>query len=359
MGSVCLSMVIKNECKVIQKCLASIKPFIDFWVIVDTGSNDGTQEMVRDALRGVPGELYELPDGDRNRAMSLAMGKGDYFLFLDADQEFSYSASTFPLLDLSCYYIRHYSEYTESFRIFLAKQGIDWNWRGAVHEDIYSSEAKEGKVLEGARIVTMPFDPDKLKEEIGLMEQILEKDPTDGKMLYHLAYAYEKAGNQKAALEFYDKRLRLSGPILEIYYCLLRSTFLKGRLRWPAHVVVDGYRRAQLLLPERVESYAYLADFLRKRDNFIMGYLLIKETLSLPYPKWMYRVDTALYRYGRLALLAECAWRIGKIDEAFAAIEKMLAMDDLPSHIRTNMEKNRALKMFNEYTGVSRCPQFV
>lgn len=355
MASICLSMVVKNEIKVIKKCLASIKPFVDFWVIVDRGSSDGTQQMIRETLEGVPGELHELPRGDRNLAMSLAREKGEYLLFLDPDHEFSYNASAFPPLNLPCYYVRHRTEYTESFRIFLVKQGLDWHWQGAVYEEIYSSMAKEGKVLEGAKIVTVPFDSDKLKEEIRQMEQILENDPKDGKMLYHLAYAFEKAGNQKAALECYDKRLRLSGSIYELYYCLLRSAFLKTKLNWPAHVIVDGYRRAQLLLPNRAESYAYLADFLRKRDNFTMGYLLVKESLSLPDPEWIYRVDTALYHYGRLALLAECAWRIGKVDESFEAIEKMLAMDDLPKHIRENMEKNRALKMFDGYTGASSC----
>ena len=33
---ICLNMIVKNESKVIERCLASVKPLIDYWVIFDT-----------------------------------------------------------------------------------------------------------------------------------------------------------------------------------------------------------------------------------------------------------------------------------------------------------------------------------
>ena len=57
--TVCLSMIVKNEAPVIRRCLASVCPLIDSWVIIDTGSNDGTQEIIREYLRDIPGELHE------------------------------------------------------------------------------------------------------------------------------------------------------------------------------------------------------------------------------------------------------------------------------------------------------------
>ena len=43
-------MIVKNEAHVIKRCLGSVKPWIDHWTIVDTGSNDGTQSLVREVL---------------------------------------------------------------------------------------------------------------------------------------------------------------------------------------------------------------------------------------------------------------------------------------------------------------------
>ena len=50
-------MIVKNEAHVIERCLASVKSIVASWVIVDTGSTDGTQEFVRSVMAGIPGEL--------------------------------------------------------------------------------------------------------------------------------------------------------------------------------------------------------------------------------------------------------------------------------------------------------------
>ena len=56
--------------------LDSFKPYIDHWTILDTGSTDGTQQIIKQLLEGVPGQLFEEPFVDfaisRNRALELA-----------------------------------------------------------------------------------------------------------------------------------------------------------------------------------------------------------------------------------------------------------------------------------------------
>ncbi len=56
-----LCMIVKNEVSVIERCLASVRPWLDFWLIVDTGSTDGTQAKILEVMADMPGELHERP----------------------------------------------------------------------------------------------------------------------------------------------------------------------------------------------------------------------------------------------------------------------------------------------------------
>ena len=44
---IALCMIVKNEEKIIERCLSSVLPLIDSWVIVDTGSTDGTLDKIK------------------------------------------------------------------------------------------------------------------------------------------------------------------------------------------------------------------------------------------------------------------------------------------------------------------------
>ena len=59
--SIALCMIVKDEVEVLSSCFASCRELIDHWVICDTGSTDGTQELIRRELAGIPGELHERP----------------------------------------------------------------------------------------------------------------------------------------------------------------------------------------------------------------------------------------------------------------------------------------------------------
>ncbi len=61
-------------------------------VVVDTGSTDGTQEMVRELLAGVPGFLLERPwrDFGHNRTEALeAAEHAEYSFVINADEVFA------------------------------------------------------------------------------------------------------------------------------------------------------------------------------------------------------------------------------------------------------------------------------
>ena len=81
-----LAMVVKNAAHGIVRTLSSVAPAIDNWAVIDTGSTDGTQDLVTRTLRGRPGRVASMPFEDfaatRNNALAVAELDADWVLML-------------------------------------------------------------------------------------------------------------------------------------------------------------------------------------------------------------------------------------------------------------------------------------
>jgi len=101
-----LSMIVKNETHIIKECFDSLHKFIDYWVICDTGSTDGTQELITQYFKekGIPGELHQHEWEDfatnRTKALDLCTGKGDYAWMIDAD-DYLVGEMQFPVIRIT------------------------------------------------------------------------------------------------------------------------------------------------------------------------------------------------------------------------------------------------------------------
>jgi hypothetical protein len=89
---VCFSMVIKDESPaLIQRCLESVKPWINTWEIVDSTVSEEVQSVVQKTLQGIPGELHACPWISKNYNLNVALqftrNKSDYLLMLEPSDE--------------------------------------------------------------------------------------------------------------------------------------------------------------------------------------------------------------------------------------------------------------------------------
>ena len=90
MVKIILISMIKNEEKIIERCISSVLPIIDAICVTDTGSTDNTQQIIKDFFydKCIPGEIFndEWRDFGYNRSKALehAYGKTDYLLVFDA-----------------------------------------------------------------------------------------------------------------------------------------------------------------------------------------------------------------------------------------------------------------------------------
>src|SRR5687767_10746710 len=103
-------MIVKNEAANIGRCLESARGLFDRAAVVDTGSTDGTQDLVRSLVPDVLLEEHAWVDfpTNRNQALRLAESTGcDYLLILDADDELVDKPHGWGDLTADVYYL-HY-----------------------------------------------------------------------------------------------------------------------------------------------------------------------------------------------------------------------------------------------------------
>lgn len=82
--TISLCMIVKDEEQTISKCLESVKSVVDEIIIVDTGSTDGTKEIVKK----YDAKVYDfqwIEDFSAARNFAFSKATKEYILWLDAD----------------------------------------------------------------------------------------------------------------------------------------------------------------------------------------------------------------------------------------------------------------------------------
>jgi len=84
-------MIVKNESKIITRCLQAVLPIIDTYCICDTGSTDNTEEVIHEFFKAhdISGVVFKEPfqnfGYNRTVALEKAKGMATYALLVDAD----------------------------------------------------------------------------------------------------------------------------------------------------------------------------------------------------------------------------------------------------------------------------------
>lgn len=344
-------MIVKNESPVIERCLASVRPWIDAWVVVDTGSTDGTQALVRNALAGLPGELHERPWRDfahnRNEALELARGRADYVMFIDADETLGVPSDfAWPALHAGGYMFRCVLNGWDYWRNSLVASRLPWRWEGVLHEYLTCDEAHAWQQIEGPRIEVSrdgarARDPQTYLRDIEVLARALEAEPDNTRYAFYLAQSFRDAGRPREALEGYRRRAAMGGWAEECWFSLFQVAVLLERLAAPPAEVRDAYLAAYAARPSRAEPLCELARYLRLRGEHALAHLFATRAAAMPQPDDLLFVDTAVYTWRALDEVGASAWYAGAMEDGRRALDQLLSTGRVPPAERARVEANR------------------
>ena len=374
-------LMIKDEAHCIEKTLQPlIEGGIKDFVLLDTGSTDGTQNIVREYFKKnkVDGTLFEEPFIDfstsRNRLLALAEGtypNATFWLMLDANwhvygvkhliefcQKQKNQATPSYGMFISKTYPDNIKEEFWSFRIFRAQNKI--RYRGRVHELIdqesnsYTDLSKIW-IEEIPKLIGHERSIARAKQDIGMLKLDLEENPKNPRTLYYLARCYALTKDWEHAYEYYKKRTKLKGSIGENYDTYMdlskvSQKYFKEILgdqwhsKWPE---IMGYLlKAHALCPWQIEPLIMIAQYYLETKKYFLAFLFIKPTLNklMKVDPPFYVKITQHYTFTRYAIAAQCAWAAGEFELGAWAALKALEVEPDNEMLRNNYLFYKSMK---------------
>ena len=349
----CLCMMVKNESERIREALKSAKPFIQRWLVIDTGSTDNTKDIVLEEMADIPGNLIDRPwvgwTANRNELIELGrVSKPDFLLLLDGDQVIVPQGEQPLKLDPDVvYWATHRQGSTEFKKPLLLPPKYNWHHVGVTHEfltpepDKPKMEILPVVIQESGRVKTTEY----FLKDVEILEAELKKDPNNARNVFYLAQSYRDAGSLSKAIELYLQRAAMGGWYEEVWYSLFQVAVLEMKRGDTWNIIIADFLHAYDNNPNRSESLGALARYCRERKMYHLAYMAAEKACQIPLPDDKLFVDRSYYEWRNRDEYALAAFFTGRFHEAANTWASLLMGVKEGQHL-PDSEKERVQKNY-------------
>ena len=239
-------LMIKNEEKIIARCIQSMEKHVDAFCFCDTGSTDNTIKKINEYFAQTnnsakPYKIYEYAwknFGESRSESFLCCRKyandlgwdwsNTYALVLDADMKLEFPAGieNFPR---NCLTAAGHTLVQENGNLRyentrLLCLSFNWKCTGVTHEywDGYGVDLISHDLVFIRDVGDGGCKDDKFPRDRALLEQGLSDDPTNVRYMFYLAQTLKDLGELKASTAMYRRRIKAGAWPQEVWYSMFQ-----------------------------------------------------------------------------------------------------------------------------------------
>ena len=330
----CLNMIVKNESHIIVETLSNILKYIDYWVISDTGSTDGTQDLIKNFFKekNIPGELIEHKwvnfGYNRSMAFKSAYKKSDYVWVIDADDLIVGDLQLPKKLDKDMYLLKYGGANLCYPRAQIFNNKLKWEYRGVLHEYAkcseninISSHTIEGQYfIDSRRLGDRNKDPQKyLKDALVLRNAIKNKIDPDliARYIFYTGQSYRDCNDTKKSIKYYKKRTQMGGWPEEIYVSFMEIGNALIKQKANKSEIIDAFMNGFKTLPARAECLFFLSNYYLQEKDIDNAYKTCKIASKIKNPTNLLlfiKTDIHIYKCKELLYIIYCMIQEKKLE---------------------------------------------
>ena len=293
-----LISMIRNEERIIKRCLESLENIVDEYCIHDTGSTDKTCEIVEEFLTTHNGCLTksEWKNFGFNRTRSFVeahdyitnkYGKENlsqwYGILIDADMVFISGKLKEQELTEPGYTVIQCGGNLEYPNTRLVRMDYPWTCVGVTHEywagptkNLTKSVCYIDDLNDGG------CKHDKFERDTRLLEEGLEEDPGNVRYMFYLAQSYNAVGKLHESIQMYKRRIMGGGWFEEVWYSMYMIA--QSYLSLGDEIKFEQWMlKAYKYRPERAESLYKLTKHFRSKGEHYKAYYYCLKGMNIPF----------------------------------------------------------------------------
>lgn len=351
-------MIVKNEAHVLRETLSTIAPYINYWIISDTGSTDTTPKVIRDFFqeKGIPGELFhdKWKDFGHNRTVAFrhAYKKSEYVWVIDADDLVTGSLVLPSLLTADAYLVRYKqwnrNDYCLYERPQIFNNRLRWEYRGVLHEfavcvdkmSITEESIGGDYAIESRRLGDRNRNPLKYLRDAQTLEHALastaQNDFLYWRYVYYIGQSYYDFGELSEAVPWFQKRTK--GPLNEeVYFAYLYTGQCFERRDQPRDAI-ENYLRGYSLMPLRAECPYFLALLYWNRGEYEKCFRTLHLCKDLSPPTKSLITLVSIYQMDALLLYARACHMLNKHTEEEQSWKRLLTNPSIQNTLHQKVD---------------------